>query len=47
MEQVRQSLQERAGLAGNAERLVDATLHFEKCLWLLRRLAEDGAPAAE
>jgi len=47
MEQVRQSLLERGGLAGNAERLVDATLHFEKCLWLLRRLAEDGATAAD
>ena len=47
MEQVRQSLLERGGQAANTEHLVDATLHFEKCLWLLRRLAEDGAAGAE
>jgi phosphate:Na+ symporter len=43
MEQVRQSLLERGGATGSSERLVDATLHFEKCLWLLRRLSDDGA----
>jgi phosphate:Na+ symporter len=47
MEQVRQSLLERSGAVGNTERLVDATLHFEKCLWLLRRLADDGTAGAE
>lgn len=47
MEQVRQSLLEHGGTSGGAERLVDATLQFEKCLWLLRRLAEDGAAAAD
>jgi phosphate:Na+ symporter len=47
MEQVRQSLLGQAGLVGNADRLVDATLHFEKCLWLLRRLAEEETAAAD
>ncbi len=47
MEQVRQSLLERGGTAVNPERLVDATLHFEKCLWFLRRLAEDGTAGAD
>jgi len=47
MEQVRQSLLERGGAAGSTERLIDATLHFEKCLWLLRRLADDVAPGAD
>lgn len=46
MEQVRQSLLERGGTSGGAERLVDATLQFEKCLWLLRRLAEDSPAGA-
>jgi hypothetical protein len=47
MEQVRQSLLEQGEQAGHPERLVDATLHFEKCLWLLRRLAEDGAAGVD
>ena len=46
MEQVRQSLLDPEGRKVSAERLVDATLQFEKCLWLLRRLAEDGAAGA-
>ena len=47
MEQVRQSLLEQGGQAGHPERLVDATLHFEKCLWLLRRLSDDGAAGTD
>jgi hypothetical protein len=47
MEQVRQSLLERGGATGSSERLVDATLHFEKCLWLLRRLSDDGAAGTD
>lgn len=47
MDQVRQSLLEPDGRRVSAEHLVDATLHFEKCLWLLRRLAEDGTAGAE
>jgi hypothetical protein len=46
MEQVRQSLLDSEGRKVSAERLVDATLQFEKCLWLMRRLAEDGAAGA-
>jgi hypothetical protein len=40
-------LLEPDGRKVSAEHLVDATLHFEKCLWLLRRLAEDGTAGAE
>lgn len=47
MEQFRQSLLEQAGRGSNAHRLIDATLHFEKCLWLLRRLGEDGPAVVE
>lgn len=47
MEQVRQSLLEQGGPGGSPERLIDATLHFEKCLWLLRRLSDDGAAGTD